>query len=443
MPETSTSAQTRVYRRIAWRLTPFLLVCYIVAMVDRLNVGYAKLQFLADLHFDEATFGMAAGALYVGYILFEIPSNLMLERVGVRATLLRIMTLWGIFAMAMAFSADRWSFYGLRFLIGAAEAGFFPGIVFYLTLWFPNAWRARMTSLFALAVPLSGVLAAPASAWIMTHLTGAAGLRGWQWLFLLEGAPALVLAFVAYWYLPNRPADATFLDDAERAILARDLGDDDRKSGAKGGFVAALKDIRIYGLALVYFAFYSTQSILLLWVPTLLKNTGVKDLTEIGWRASAVFVVGALGMAAIGWSSDRLQERRGHLIGCGVVASAALIALSFFAKDANATMVLLMVAGAGIFAYLALFWTVPTAVLGAHSRAGGIALVSSLGASGSALSPTFIGWAQVLTGSLYGAITALAVLFLASLIVLWACAPRPARARAVATPPTFAHAAKG
>ena len=344
-------------------------------MVDRLNVGYAKLQFLADLHFDEATFGMAAGALYIGYILFEIPSNLMLERIGVRATLLRIMALWGVFAMAMAFAADRWSFYGLRFLIGVAEAGFFPGILFYLTLWFPNAWRARITSLFALAVPLSGVLAAPASSWIMTHMAGVSGLRGWQWLFLIEGAPAVGLAVAAYFYLPNRPSEARFLTAEEKAALARDLSEDERRAGAaKGGFLAALKNPRVYGLGLVYFAFYSTQSILLLWVPTLLKNTGLKDLTEIGWRASAVFVVGAIGMAA------RRLELRSHAKSgagispaAGVIATAALSSLPLAAHDANATMLLLMAASAAIFAYLALFWTVPTAVLGSDARAGGIA----------------------------------------------------------------------
>ena len=442
MPEYPSTIEVNIYRRIAWRLVPFLLVCYIIAMVDRLNVGYAKLQFLVDLHFDEATFGMAAGALYVGYILFEVPSNLMLDRVGVRATLLRIMLLWGVFAMAMAFAADRWSFYGLRFLIGAAEAGFFPGIVFYLTLWFPNAWRARITSLFALAVPLSGVLAAPASSWIMIHMARVAGFHGWQWLFLIEGAPALVLAIAAYLYLPNRPADAKFLTADEKAVLSLALGEEDRKSSAKGGSFTAFKDLRVYGLALVYFAFYSTQSILLLWVPTLLKNTGLKDLTEIGWRASAIFVVGAIGMAAIGYSSDRLQERRWHLVGCGVAASAALGSLAYFAHDTNATMVALMCASAGIFAYLALFWTLPTAVLGPKSRAGGIALVSSIGASGSALSPTFIGWMQVWTGSLYGAISCLALLFLASLAVLWICAPKPARTLKTYARP-FAQAAEG
>jgi len=219
MPQSPSAAGANdaLYRRVAFALIPFLFVCYVVAMVDRLNVGYAKLQFMADLHFDESVFGMAAGALYVGYILFEVPSNLMLERVGLAVTMLRIMTLWGVFTMAMALAADRWSFYAIRFMIGVAEAGFFPGVLFYLTLWFPNAWRARITSLFALAVPLSGVLAAPLSSAIMTGMAGFAGLMGWRWLFL-----------------PDRPAAARFLSDDEKRAIAADLAAEAARTAAYG-----------------------------------------------------------------------------------------------------------------------------------------------------------------------------------------------------------------
>jgi len=207
-------SESALYRRVAIALLSFLLPCYIVAMIDRLNVGYAKLQFMSDLKFDEAVFGMAAGILYVGYIIFEVPSNLILERVGIRLTLLRIMTLWGAFSMAMAFAGDRWGFYGFRFLIGAAEAGFFPGMIFYFTLWFPTRYHGRIISLLAIAVPLSGVIAAPLSSWIMAHMAGIGGLRGWQWLFLIEGAPAIALGVAAYFVLPDGPANARFLSPA-------------------------------------------------------------------------------------------------------------------------------------------------------------------------------------------------------------------------------------
>jgi sugar phosphate permease len=330
--------------------------------------------------------------------------------------------------MAMAFAADRWSFYGVRFMIGAAEAGFFPGVLFYLTLWFPDAWRARITSLFALAVPLSGVLAAPLSSAIMGGMAGLGGLAGWRWLFLIEGAPAIVLGCLAWLILPDRPASARFLSKEEKRAIAADLAAEAGARGASGNFGAALRDRRTYILAFVYFAFYSTQSVLLLWAPTLLRNAGAHGLQEIGWRGAAVFVAGALGMATIGWSSDRLQERRWHLVGSGLVAGAALAALPLAAHSATATMLLLAVAAIGVFAYLALFWTVPTVVFGAGARAGGIALVSSIGASGSALSPTFIGWTQTLTGSLFGAIATLAAVFVLSLAVLAVYAPTRPRA---------------
>jgi len=420
-------ATTALYRRVALKLLPFLLLCYVVAMIDRLNVGYAKLQFMADLKFDEAVFGMAAASLYVGYILFEVPSNLMLERVGLRLTLPRIMALWGVFVMGMAFAANRWGFYAIRFMVGVGEAGFFPGVMFYLTLWFPDSWRARIVSMFAIGVPLSGVIAGPASSWIMTHLADVAGLRGWQWLFLIEGAPAILLGAVAYLYLPDSPASARFLSEDEKRAIARDLDGEAGGRADAGSFAAALRNPRIYALAWVYFAFYSTQSILLLWIPTLLRNAGVRDLGEIGARASLIFAAGAIGMAAISWNSDRARERRWHLVTCGAVASAALFALPLAAKTPDGTTLLLAVASVTIFAFLALFWTVPTAVLGKDARAGGIALVSAIGASGSALSPAFMGWTQVLTGSLFGAIAALATVFLASMAVIYVSASERAR----------------
>ncbi len=393
-------------------------------MIDRLNVGYAKLQFMADLGFNEAVFGVAAGSLYLGYILFEVPSNLMLKRIGLRLTLLRIMSLWGLFTMAMAFAVSQWGFYAFRFLIGAAEAGFFPGLIYYTTLWFPSHYRARVISLIAIAVPVSGVIAGPLSAAIMTQLAGVGGLRGWQWLFLIEGAPAVCLGIAAYLFLPDRPTTARFLSTDEKCKIARDLEQEVLAPRNAPTFAKALRRPKTYVLALVYFAFYSAQSILLLWVPTLLRNAGVRDLVEIGWRSAAIFLAGAIGMVAIGWSSDRSGERRWHLIVCGTIACAAYLLLPAVAQSPDGTSGCLMLAAITMFAFLALFWTVPTAELGKEARAGGIALVSSIGASGSALSPMFIGWMKVVSGSLFGAINALALFFLCSMVAVYFYAPQ-------------------
>ena len=426
MTSAASSAPThdwRLYRRVGWSLLPFLLLCYLLAMIDRLNVGFAKLQFLGDLHFSEAVFGMATGILYVGYILFEIPSNLLLERAGIRLTLLRIMTLWGVFTMALAFARSETGFYVLRFLVGAAEAGFFPGIVFYLTYWFPDRYRGRVTSLFAMGVPISGIIAGPLSGWIMTHLAGTAGLRGWQWLFLIEGLPSILLGIAAYFFLADRPAKARFLSPAEKQQIEADLQADAAGKGAATprSFGAALRQPRVYGLALVYFAFYAMQSVLLVWVPTLLKSAGITDLTEIGWRAGLISAAGTIGMIAIGYSSDRFGERRWHLIGCGSFASLVFLLLPLGAASPNMTTLMLAMAAVVIFAFLGLFWTVPTALLDRKAAAGGIALVSSIGASGSAFSPAFIGWMKDLTGGFYGAIGALALLLLASMALLHWC----------------------
>jgi len=333
------------------------------------------------------------------------------------------MTLWGLFTMAMAFAASRPTFYTMRFLIGAAEAGFFPGVLYYFTLWFPNSWRARVFSLFALGVPISGVVAAPASSWIMIHMAGVMDLKGWQWLFLIEGAPAIVLGVLAYLSLPDHPEQARFLTATEKSDIASDLAGDNRTKAAAGTFLNALRDARTYLLAIVYFAFFSTQSILLLWMPTLLRNAGVRDLSEIGWRTSFIFAAGAIGMTTVGWSSDRSGERRVHLTACAIVASAAFYGLPLVAHSPSGTTLALAAASMGIFSFLSLFWTVPTVVLGPGARAGGVALVSSIGGLGSVFSPMLLGWAHVLTGSFFGAIAALASVYLGSMIALWLCAP--------------------
>jgi sugar phosphate permease len=407
------------YGKIAWRLIPFLLACYAVAIVDRFNIGFAKLQLLQDLKLDDAVFGLAAGVFSVGYVALEVPSNLLLARIGVRKTLLRIMVLWGIVTVLLSLVQNQYHLYALRFLLGAAEGGFFPGILFYLTLWFPDRVRGRMTSLFVMAVPLGGVIAGPLSGLIMDGMQGAYGLRGWQWLFIVEGLPSVLLGAAAYVYLSDNPKTASWLSVDEKGRVEDDLAEDRRAATkATRSFAAALREPRVYLLALVYFAFFCSLNTILLWTPTLLRRVGVATATDIGWLSGAISVVSALGMVAIGYSSDRWMERRWHVALCGLTAAACFLALQLAQNNVVLMVALLAIASIGIFAILSLFWTIPNATLEGNAAAGGIALISAIGSFGGAVCPAFIGWMSVATGNIYQPLDAVGVLLAIGMLTL-------------------------
>lgn len=431
IPEHSFSPQEKkTFWRITLRLVPFLFLCYVVAMVDRLNVGFAKLQFMSHLHLNEAVFGVGAGLLYLGYMLFEVPSNLMLQRYGVRVTLLRIMVLWGLFTIALAFVGGRYEFYALRFLIGAAEAGFFPGIVLYLSYWFPERMRGRASSLFVTAVPVSGIIGGPLATWIMTEFDGVWGLQGWQNLFVFEGLPAIALGVIAYLFLTNRPRDAAWLTKEERDMVELRVNGAGAASVVRGKGPSHLREAlgsrTTYCLMICYFAFYCAENAVLVWIPTLLRSVGVANLKDIGWISGGISVVATIGLLAICFGSDRyVGQRRAHLIGCGVASAAALILLPLAAHSAVGTVVLLMLASVFVFGFLALFWAVTSGYFKEQARAGGIALINSVGALGGMVSPMFIGWVRELTGSFYYALVALGAFFLVSLLLLFVAIPRP------------------
>ncbi len=351
VPITGEATGDAVYRRVAWRLVPFLLLCYVLAIIDRFNIGFAKLQFIQDLRLNDAIYGLAAGAFSVGYVAFEVPSNLLLERVGVRKTLLRIMVLWGIVTSAMMFVRGATHLYVLRFLLGVAEAGFFPGILFYLTYWFPDRKRGRMTSLFVTAVPIAGVIGGPVSGWLMDHTHGVGGLRGWQWLFLLEGIPSVLLGVVAYFVLTDRPASAAWLSVAEKETILADQASDRARSAVKPtrSFGDALRSGRVYALAAIYFAYFCSLNSILLWTPTLLRLVGIRTLTDIGRVSGAMSLIATAGMIVIGYSSDRFLERRWHVALSGLTAAGAFLLLPFAAHSVAVTVLLLTIASIGIY----------------------------------------------------------------------------------------------
>ncbi|WP_322056477.1 MFS transporter [Paraburkholderia sp. J63] len=425
----ATQHDDATFRKIARRIVPFLFVCYVVNFIDRVNIGFAKLQFLQDLKLDDAIFGIAAGMFFIGYVVFEVPSNLLLARIGVRKTLLRIMVLWGGLTVLLMFVHNATTLYVLRFLLGAAEAGFFPGIVLYLTYWFPDSRRGRILSLFIMAVPLAGVIGGPLSGAIMSHLHDAMGLRGWQWLFLIEGVPAIALGVMALLYLDNRPADARWLTSAEKQHVQAALDADRQRRRAHAAPAARLRDVlrnpRIHLLSAIYFCIFMGLNAIGFWIPTLLRQVGVHEVRDVGWLSGAISVCTAIGIALIGRSSDRRMERRWHVAACGFVVAVSFLLLPFAAHSVAFTVVLLMAASVCIYATLSIFWTIPTAWLDGGAAAGGIAVITAIGALGGAVSPSLVGLLKAYTGNLYAGFAVIALLLAAGMVMLLCTVPAP------------------
>lgn len=393
------AADGLVYSRIARRLMPLLVLLYVVAWLDRVNVGFAKLQMVADLRFSEAVYGFGAGIFYLGYLLFEIPSNLFLIRIGARRTLARIALLWGVTSIATMVVRTPASFYTLRFLLGAFEAGLYPGVVLYLTGWFPARRRARMLGWFMLAIPLAGLLGSPLSGWIMESTRGGAGLANWQWLFVVEGLPSIVLGLLTLVLLADSPSEARWLTDEERRLVAADLERDARAAGPREhAFLRAAAMPRVWLLALAYFCVVSANPTLAFWTPAIVKGFGVRSDFVVGLLAAVPYVVAMIAVVAVGASSDRTLERRYHTAACCAVAAGGLAIVGLFPDHHVTAFVALVAATAGVLSAFAPFWQMPTALLGGAAAAGGIALINSVGNLSGWLGPFAVGWLEDVTG---------------------------------------------
>jgi ACS family tartrate transporter-like MFS transporter len=410
--------ETRTIAKVSARLVPFLVACYFVAYLDRVNVSFAALTMNKDLGLSASQYGFGAGIFFLAYFLFEVPSNLLLERFGARKWIARIMFTWGLISGAMAFVGGPTAFYILRALLGVAESGFFPGIIFYLTLWFPAVYRARIIGYFMAAIPLSTVLGAPASG-LLLGLDGMLGLKGWQWLFILEAAPSLVLAVVVFFYLTDRPADARWLQPDERAWLVHRLEAEHAQRRAVHDYsvVQALLKPKVLALSLVYFGAVATNYGLSFFLPQIVKAFGLSNL-ETGLVSALPYVVGVLSIVLWGHRSDRRRERRFHAA-FPLFVAAASIALSTTFENPVLKMTALSIAGFGIFGCLPVFWTLPTAFLSGAAAAGGIALINSIGNLAGFAGPYAMGWIRDLTGSYTGGLLSLAAAgLLATLLVL-------------------------
>ncbi|TDV63346.1 MFS transporter [Pseudomonas sp. LP_7_YM] len=410
------SQELRLIRRITLKLIPFLILLYLIAYVDRSAVGFAKLHMGADIGIGDAAYGLGAGLFFIGYFLLEIPSNLMLERFGARRWFARIMVTWGAITMGMAFVQGPTSFYLMRFLLGAAEAGFFPGVLYYITQWFPVRHRGRILGLFILSQPIAMLITGPISGGLL-GMEGIAGLHGWQWLFLCIGAPALLLTWPVLRWLPDGPEDVKWMDPVEKQWLCGELKKDLEEYGQTrhGNPLHALKDKRVLLLALFYLPVTLSIYGLGLWLPTLIKPFGGSDLVT-GFVSAVPYFFGIVGLLLVPRSSDRLNDRYGHLAVLYVIGAIGLFFSAFLSVPVLQLAALCLVAFA-LFSCTAVFWTLPGRFFAGASAATGIALINSVGNLGGYIGPFVIGWLKELTGNLASGLYFLSCVMICGLIL--------------------------
>lgn len=397
--EVDTTVRKSAYRKIAFRLMPFLMLCYFCAYLDRVNVGFAKLQMMSDLQFSEAVYGLGAGIFFIGYFLCEVPSNIVLHKVGARRWIARIMITWGILSGCFAFVQTEWQFYTLRFLLGVAEAGLAPGLLLYLTYWFPSYRRARMTVLWFIAIPISGMIGGPLSGLIMDRMSGVHGWFGWQWMFVIEAIPTVVVGLLVLAVLKDSVQDANWLTQDEKNLVKQELAQDNQHKEGHASVKEFIADKRLWLLAGIYFCVVMGQYAITFWLPTLIRNSGISDNWHIGLLTSLPYMCAIVVMILAGRSGDHFQERRWHLI---IPMCAGAIALTFatlFTSNLTLSLICLCIAASGVLTASSLFWMLPTNFLGGVSAAAGIAAVNSFANLAGFCSPYLIGWVTTNTGS--------------------------------------------
>lgn len=418
--------EKRVMRKVTLRIVPFIMLLYFIAFLDRVNIGFAALTMNQDLGFSPTVFGFGAGIFFLGYFLFEVPSNLILHKVGARIWIARVMISWGLVSGCMALVQGTTSFYLLRFLLGVAEAGFFPGIILYLSYWFPAAKRAQVTAIFMAAAPLSTALGSPVSAALL-EMHGLLGYAGWQWMFVLEAIPALLLGIVVLFFLTDRPAQAKWLNAEERRWLQETMQAEEQARSTQHGHSSAwrgLADKRVLALALVYFGTSAGLYTLGIWSPQIIRSFGASSL-EIGFLNAFPAVIGVIGMILWARHSDRRGERSWHVIGACLLAAAGLI-YAGIVSTLLAVMIALTLVTVGISASKPPLWSMPTLFLSGPAAAAGIATINSIGNLGGFVGPMMIGVIRQQTGSYtWGLYFVAALLALSALIVLILAAQTP------------------
>jgi len=402
----ATAEECRLYNRIALRLLPFLLLLYIISFLDRVNVGFAKLQMAGEIGLSDAGYGLGAGIFFIGYSLFEIPSNLLLQRFGARFWIARILVVWGVISTSMMFVQTPLQFYGMRLLLGIAEAGFYPGVILYLTYWFPLRLRSQICAIFLLGIAISGVIGGPLSGWIMSSFAGLAGLHGWQWLFLLEGTPAVLCGIATFFYLDDRPQEAAWLQSSERSLVSAELTREHQlKLGAGVGhrFGHAMRSGRLWLLTFVNFSLISAVYGVSFWLPQMIHDLGFKSLLMDGLVSAIPFAVACTAMILIGRHSDRTAERKWHIVLSGLLGAAGLCLSGLFTQSPSIALLGVSLAIAGALAGVSVIWSVPGAILSGTAAAAGFALMGTISNMGGYVMPYALGQIKETTGRLeYG-----------------------------------------
>ena len=401
--------ETRTMSKVSRRLIPFVIICYFVAYLDRVNLSFAALEMNKDLNFSSTVYGIGAGAFFLTYFLLETPSNLVLLKMGARRWIARIMFTWGILSGAMAFVYSEWSFYTVRFLFGAAEAGFFPGILYYLTLYFPSVYRARMVSMYMVAIPVSAVIGAPLSTFILGAMNGVAGLRGWQWVFILEAIPALILSVVTWFYMTDHPSQAQWLEKEERDWLVQRQDAEVRQREEAHGMSVwqTMKNPKVIALGIAGYGIANQIYGMTYFLPQIVKQFGLTNM-QTGFVSMIPFGIGAIGMIWYGKRSDRVLERRSHTAVTFLIAAAGLMAVGFSANP-YWRMACLCFASFGVFAVLPVFWSMPTAFLSGAAAAAGVAYINSIANIAGFVGPFLMGWLRDISGNFDSGLLMIAV----------------------------------
>jgi D-galactonate transporter len=411
-----------LYRKIALRILPILFFAYIAAYIDRVNVGFAKLQMVGDLKFSESVYGLGAGIFFLGYFLFEVPSNIILHRIGARIWICRVLITWGIISGLTALVRTPAEFYTMRLLLGIAESGFFPGMILYLTYWFPSHRRANMVALLLAGYPISGIVGGPVSGYILRDFVGFHHLAGWQWLFLLEAIPAVLLGVVVFFLFDDRVADARWLTTEEKSIVAAEIADE-TASKIHQNIASVFTSPRVWLMGAIYFGIQMGSYAIGFWLPTMIRLTGVTDAFQIGLRTIAPYSVALICMILTGRHSDHTRERRWHLVVPCLIAAIGFVLCTRGAYSPILAMLGMNLAVAGVVTAVPMFWALPTSFLGGAAAAAGIALVNCTGNLGGFFSPAIIGILETHTGTLNSGLVLIAGCMLISAVLILSLVP--------------------